>query len=100
MLWRFGTITKSSKSDIEAIFCLRDTEAYPFGHNTFTEIQATHGNLKIGDPPKKNQVQISDKYGIRHECFETFFDRFEKAFIFQIKDFVNIQEIINKYLNH
>ena len=29
----------------------------PFGHNTFTEIQATHGNLKIGDPPKKNQVQ-------------------------------------------
>ena len=61
-----------------------------FGHNTFTEIQATHGNLKIGDPPKKNLVQISDKYGIRHECFETFYDRFEKAFIYQIKDFINI----------
>ena len=60
-----------------------------FGHNTFTEIQATHGNLKIGDPPKKNLVQISDKYGMRHECFETVYDMFEKAFISQIKDFIN-----------
>lgn len=60
-----------------------------FGHNTLTEIQATEGNLKIGDPPKKNMVQISDKYGVRHECIETFFERFEEAFLLQIQDFVN-----------
>ena len=60
-----------------------------FGHNTLTEIIATEGNLKIGDPPLKNRVQISDKYGIRNECVETFFERFQNAFLLQIQDFVN-----------
>jgi myo-inositol 2-dehydrogenase/D-chiro-inositol 1-dehydrogenase len=60
-----------------------------FGHNTFTEIMATKGNLKIGDPPHKNRLQISDKYGVRHECLDSFFDRFSEAFVFQIKDFVD-----------
>lgn len=60
-----------------------------FGHNTLTEIVATEGNLKIGDPPLKNRVQISDKYGVRNECVETFFERFQHAFLVQIQDFVD-----------
>jgi myo-inositol 2-dehydrogenase/D-chiro-inositol 1-dehydrogenase len=60
-----------------------------FGHNTFTEIMATQGNLKIGDPPNKNRLQISDKHGVRHECLDNFYDRFSQAFILQIKDFVS-----------
>ncbi|WP_445735784.1 Gfo/Idh/MocA family oxidoreductase [Mariniflexile sp.] len=60
-----------------------------FGHNTLTEILATEGNLKIGDPPLKNRVQISDKYGVRQECVETFFERFKNAFLLQIQDFVD-----------
>ena len=60
-----------------------------FGHNTLTEIQATEGNLKIGDPPRKNMLRISDKYGVRHECIETFFERFKTAFLLQIQDFVD-----------
>ena len=60
-----------------------------FGHNTFTEIMATKGNLKIGDPPNKNRLQISDKFGVRHECLDSFYDRFREAFVSQIKDFVN-----------
>ena len=59
------------------------------GHNTFTEILTTEGNLKIGDPPRKNMLQISDKHGVRFECMETFFDRFQGAFLIQIQDFVN-----------
>ncbi|WP_261509827.1 Gfo/Idh/MocA family oxidoreductase [Chryseobacterium paludis] len=60
-----------------------------FGHNTCTEIFATEGNLKIGDPPAKNMLQISDKHGIRREGMETFFDRFQTAFLIQIQAFVN-----------
>ena len=59
------------------------------GHNAFTEIMATKGNLKIGDPPNKNRLQISDKFGVRHECLDSFYDRFSEAFVLQIKDFVN-----------
>jgi len=60
-----------------------------FGHNTLTEIVATEGNLKIGDPPLKNRVQISDKHGVRSECVETFYERFQHAFLLQIQDFVD-----------
>ncbi|MCQ9641968.1 Gfo/Idh/MocA family oxidoreductase [Chryseobacterium sp. WG14] len=60
-----------------------------FGHNTSTEIFATEGNLKIGDPPVKNMLQISDKHGIRREGMETFFDRFQHAFLTQIQSFVD-----------
>jgi myo-inositol 2-dehydrogenase/D-chiro-inositol 1-dehydrogenase len=61
----------------------------PFGHNTFTEIKATEGNLKVGDPPRKNMLEIADVHGVRYECLETFFDRFKGAFLVQIQDFVD-----------
>lgn len=64
------------------------------GHNTHTEIMATKGNLKIGDPPAKNRVQISDIYGVRNECVETFFERFQDAFLLQIRHFIDC--ILNK----
>ena len=34
-------------------------------------------------------LQISDKFGVRHECLDSFYDRFREAFVSQIKDFVN-----------
>ncbi|GAA3635902.1 Gfo/Idh/MocA family oxidoreductase [Flavivirga aquimarina] len=61
----------------------------PFGHNTFTEIMATEGNLKVGDPPRKNMLEIADVHGVRYECLETFFERFKGAFLVQIQDFVD-----------
>ena len=60
-----------------------------FGHNTMTEIFATEGNLKVGDPNMKNRLIISDKYGVRSEGLETFFDRFKDAFLTQIQAFVD-----------
>lgn len=59
------------------------------GHNTHTVIMATKGNLKIGDPPTKNRVQITDIYGVRNECVETFYERFQEAFLLQIKHFID-----------
>ena len=68
-----------------------------YGHDTYTEIIGTHGKLTVGYPPFKNRLQISDKNGFRHECNETFYDRFKDAFLTQIQDFIN--SILNKKQN-
>ena len=68
-----------------------------YGHDTYTEIIGTHGKLTVGYPPFKNRLQISDKNGFRHECNETFYDRFKDAFLTQIHDFIN--SILNKKQN-
>ena len=68
-----------------------------YGHDTYTEIIGTHGKLTVGYPPFKNRLQISDKNGFRHECNETFYDRFKDAFLTQIQYFIN--SILNKKQN-
>lgn len=59
------------------------------GHDTYTEIVGTEGTLRIGRPAGLNRVEIYDKHGIRKECVETFWDRFEEAFLLMTKDFVD-----------
>ncbi len=59
------------------------------GHDTYTEVVGTEGSLRIGRPAGKNRVEIYDKDGIRKECLETFWDRFEEAFLLMAKDFVD-----------
>lgn len=59
------------------------------GHDTYTEIVGTEGILRIGRPSAKNRVQIMDTHGARYECVETFYDRFEDAFLLMIQDFVD-----------
>ena len=59
------------------------------GHDTYTEIVGTEGILRIGRPSSKNRVQIMDTHGARYECVETFYDRFEDAFLLMIQDFVD-----------
>ena len=58
------------------------------GHDTYTEVVGTEGTLRIGRPAGINRVEIYDKYGARKECVETFWDRFEEAFLLMTKDFV------------
>ncbi len=58
------------------------------GHATKTEILCTEGILEVGFSPIKNHVQIDDEHGIRRECVETFFDRFEEAFLIEDKSFI------------
>ena len=59
------------------------------GHDTYTEIVGTEGTLRIGRPPSANRVEISDRYGVRTECVQTFYERFEEGFLLQAQDFVD-----------
>jgi len=59
------------------------------GHDTYTEVVGTEGALRIGRPAGINRVEIYDKHGARKECVETFWDRFEEAFLLMAKDFVD-----------
>ena len=59
------------------------------GHDTYTEVVGTEGTLRIGRPPAVNRVEISDKHGVRHECVQTFFERFEAGFLLQTQDFID-----------
>jgi len=59
------------------------------GHDTYTEVVGTKGSLRIGRPANKNRVEIYDIHGIRTECVETFWDRFEDAFTNMAQDFVD-----------
>lgn len=59
------------------------------GHDTYAEVVGTLGTLKIGRPAQVNRVEIYDQYGARKECVETFWDRFEEAFLLMAEDFIN-----------
>ena len=59
------------------------------GHDTFTEVVGTKGSLRIGRPASLNRVEISDAHGVRRECVQTFYDRFEEAFLLQTQDFID-----------
>ena len=59
------------------------------GHDTFTEITGTEGTLRIGRPPSLHRVEISDRYGVRTECLETYWDRFHHAFLRMIIYFLD-----------
>ena len=58
------------------------------GHDTYTEIVGTLGTLRIGRPATVNRVEVYDQYGARQECVETFWDRFEEAFLLIAQDFI------------
>ena len=59
------------------------------GHDTYTEVVGTEGTLRIGRPAQKNRMEIYDEYGARKECVETFWERFEEAFLVMAEDFIN-----------
>ena len=59
------------------------------GHDTYTEVVGTHGTLRIGRPAAMNRVEIYDQHGIRQECLETFWDRFQEAFLIMAQDFID-----------
>lgn len=58
------------------------------GHDTYTEIVGTLGTLRIGRPAALNRVEVYDQHGARQECVETFWDRFEEAFLLIAADFL------------
>jgi myo-inositol 2-dehydrogenase/D-chiro-inositol 1-dehydrogenase len=61
----------------------------PHGYNVETEIMGTEGTLRIGSVPQKNLVEIIDKSGVRKECSQDFLERFDEAYVNEIKEFAN-----------
>lgn len=60
----------------------------PHGYNVETEIIGTEGILRIGSVPQKNLVEIFDNNGIRKECSQNFLERFNQAYLSEVKAFV------------
>lgn len=61
----------------------------PHGYNVETEIIGTKGTLRIASVPQKNLVEILDGGGVRRECSQDFLERFEDAYLQEVKEFVS-----------
>ncbi|MHA6260209.1 inositol 2-dehydrogenase [Sporosarcina sp. CAU 1771] len=59
------------------------------GYHVETEIVGTHGTLRIGTVPEKNQVIIFDDHGARKECVSGFPERFKEAYILELQEFID-----------
>jgi len=57
------------------------------GYDNCTEIMGTAGKLSINLVPTMNRIQISDASGIRNEAMPSWSDRYEGAFVTELKDF-------------
>lgn len=61
----------------------------PHGYNVETEIIGTKGTLRIASVPQKNLVEILDSGGVRRECSQDFLERFEDAYLQEVKEFAS-----------
>lgn len=59
------------------------------GYHIETEIIGTSGSLRIGTTPDKNLVTVFDDRGVSKECVSGFLERFEDAYLEEVKEFVN-----------
>ena len=75
------------ENDAMAFFYVGRTA--PHGYNVETEIIGTKATLRIGSVPQANLVEIIDGMGVRKECSQSFFERFEQAYINEVQEFVD-----------
>ena len=61
----------------------------PHGYNVETEIIGTKGILRIANVPQKNLVEVLDSHGVRKECSQNFLERFDAAYVNELREFVN-----------
>jgi myo-inositol 2-dehydrogenase / D-chiro-inositol 1-dehydrogenase len=59
------------------------------GYHIETEIIGSKGTLRISPVPQKDLVQIFDQSGVVQECVGGFLERFEKAYLSELHEFVN-----------
>jgi myo-inositol 2-dehydrogenase / D-chiro-inositol 1-dehydrogenase len=70
---------------IAYFYCSR-TQAH--GHDVCTEVTGTEGKIMVNVMPKRNNVVLADKSGMRNEVQEEYWHRFEHAFALEAKEFV------------
>jgi myo-inositol 2-dehydrogenase/D-chiro-inositol 1-dehydrogenase len=71
---------------IAYFYCSR-TQAH--GHDVCTEITGTDGKVMVNVIPKRNNVVVADKSGLRHEVQPEYWQRFEDAFALEANEFVD-----------
>jgi myo-inositol 2-dehydrogenase / D-chiro-inositol 1-dehydrogenase len=59
------------------------------GYQVETEIIGTKGSLRVASIPEKNLTAIYDSNGIVRECSMSFRERFAKAFVNELQEFVS-----------
>ncbi|KAJ5232569.1 NAD(P)-binding protein [Penicillium chermesinum] len=57
------------------------------GQEDSTEIIGTKGKLAVNTQPQQNLVQVYDASGVRKEMPQTYYDRFEYAFVTEANEF-------------
>ncbi len=70
---------------IAYFYCSR-TQAH--GHDVCTEVTGTSGKVMVNVMPKRNNVIVADKLGMRNEVQEEYWQRFEHAFALEANEFV------------
>ena len=73
-----------------SVATLYASRTFAHGHESMTEIVGTAGRLTVGANPRSNRVEIADAHGVRNECTPTFYERFEKAFLQELQEFVDL----------
>ena len=58
------------------------------GYQVETEIIGTKGSLRVGAIPQQNLVEILDGHGVRRLCSQNFLERFEQAYVSELRAFV------------
>ena len=71
---------------IAYFYCSR-TQAH--GHDVCTEITGTEGKIMVNVIPKRDNVVVADKLGMRHEVQPEYWQRFEDAFALEANEFVD-----------
>ena len=61
----------------------------PNGYQVETEIIGTEGTLRIASVPEKNHITIYDNTGAVRECSHDFLERFDDAYVNEVKEFVS-----------
>ncbi|KAK5095251.1 hypothetical protein LTR70_003591 [Exophiala xenobiotica] len=59
------------------------------GHDVCTEVTGTDGKVSVNVVPRRNNVVVSDKIGVRHEVQEEYWQRFEYAFATEANEFID-----------
>lgn len=57
------------------------------GQQDTTEIIGTHGKIVVNGNPQQNLVELHESSGIRKEVPQTYYDRFEQAFVTESNEF-------------
>lgn len=57
------------------------------GQHDTTEIIGTHGKIVVNGNPQMNLVELHEGNGVRREIAQTYYDRFEQAFVTESNEF-------------